>query len=77
MYRLKYFIEWKAFGVCSAIGDKLGHRYFLYTSVVYLYFVFDLWLAVDYLYDNGVLNNIKKYILSARRNPLKYLKKSC
>ena len=24
MYKLKHFIEWQAFGVCSAIGVKLG-----------------------------------------------------
>ncbi|QEC68872.1 PspC family transcriptional regulator [Panacibacter ginsenosidivorans] len=73
MYRLKHFIEWQAFGVCSAVGDKLGiatsriRLWFIYISFltmgspVIIYMVMAFWL------------NIKKYILSARRNPLKYL----
>jgi len=73
MYRLKHFIEWQAFGVCSAIGDKLGiatsriRLWFIYISFltmgspVIIYMIMAFWL------------NIKKYILSARRNPLKYL----
>ncbi|HNP20604.1 MAG TPA: PspC domain-containing protein [Panacibacter sp.] len=73
MYKLKHFIEWQAFGVCSAIGVKLGiatsriRLWFIYISFltfgspVILYMVMAFWL------------NIKKYILNARRNPLKYL----
>ncbi|WP_428842562.1 PspC domain-containing protein [Panacibacter microcysteis] len=73
MYRLKHFIEWQAFGVCSALGYKLGiatsriRLWFIYISFltmgspVIIYMVMAFWL------------NIKNYILSARRNPLKYL----
>ncbi|HXL58208.1 MAG TPA: PspC domain-containing protein [Chitinophagaceae bacterium] len=73
MYRLKYFIEWQAFGVCTAIGEKLGiatfriRLWFIYISFLtmgsplIIYMIMAFWL------------NIKKYILSARRNPLKYL----
>jgi phage shock protein PspC (stress-responsive transcriptional regulator) len=73
MYRLKHFIEWQAFGVCAAIGEKLGiatsriRLWFIYISFltmgspVIIYMIMAFWL------------NIKKYILSARRNPLKYL----
>lgn len=73
MYRLKHFIEWQAFGVCSAVGDKLGiatsriRLWFVYISFltmgspVIIYMVMAFWL------------NIKNYMLSARRNPLKYL----
>lgn len=73
MYKLKHFIEWQAFGVCSAIGEKLGiatsriRLWFIYISFltlgspVIVYMVMAFWL------------NIKKYILNARRNPLKYL----
>jgi phage shock protein PspC (stress-responsive transcriptional regulator) len=73
MYRLKYFIEWQAFGVCTAIGEKLGiatsriRLWFIYISFLtmgsplIIYMVLAFWL------------NIKKYMLSARRNPLKYL----
>lgn len=73
MNRLRYFIEWQAFGVCAAIGNKLGiatsriRMWFIYISFltmgspVIIYMVMAFWL------------NIKKYILNARRNPLKYL----
>jgi phage shock protein PspC (stress-responsive transcriptional regulator) len=73
MNKLRSFIEWQAFGVCSAIGDKLGiatsriRMWFIYISFltmgspVIIYMVMAFWL------------NMKKYILSARRNPLKYL----
>ena len=73
MNRLKSFVEWHAFGVCTYIGEKLGiatstiRKYFIYISfltmgspvIIYLFVAF--WM------------NIKNYILSARRNPLKYL----
>ena len=73
MNRLKHFIEWHVFGVCSAIGEKMGiatstiRKYFIYMSfmtfgspvIVYLFVAF--WM------------NIKRYILNARRNPLRYL----
>lgn len=73
MNKLRQFIEWQAFGVCSAIGEKLGiatsriRMWFIYISFltmgspVIIYMVMAFWL------------NIKKYILSAKRNPLKYL----
>jgi phage shock protein PspC (stress-responsive transcriptional regulator) len=73
MNKVKDFIEWKLFGVCSAIGDKMGiapsriRTWFIYISFLTLgsplivYFVLAFWL------------NIKRYILSARRNPLKYM----
>ncbi len=73
MNKLRQFIEWQLFGVCSALGDKLGiatsriRTWFIYISFltmgspVIVYMIMAFWL------------NIKKYILSARRNPLKYL----
>jgi phage shock protein PspC (stress-responsive transcriptional regulator) len=73
MKKLKYFIEWHAFGVCTAIGEKLGiatsriRMWFIYISFLtmgsplIIYMVMAFWM------------NIKKYILIARRNPLKYL----
>lgn len=73
MKRLKHFIEWHVFGVCTAIGEKMGiasstiRKYFIYISfltmgspvIIYLFIAF--WM------------NIKNYILNARRNPLRYL----
>ncbi len=73
MNKLRHFLEWQAFGVCSAIGDKLGiatsriRTWFIYItfltmgSPIIVYMVMAFWL------------NIKNYILSARRNPIKYL----
>lgn len=73
MNKLRYFIEWEAFGVCTAIGERLGvatsriRMWFIYISFItmgsplIIYMIMAFWL------------NIKKYILYARRNPLKYL----
>ncbi|MEO8116523.1 MAG: PspC domain-containing protein [Bacteroidota bacterium] len=73
MKKLRSFVEWQAFGVCSAIGEKLGiastriRMWFIYISFitmgspVIIYMILAFWL------------NMKKYILSAKRNPLKYL----
>lgn len=72
MNRLKNFIEWQAFGVCSAIGDKLGiatsriRMWFMYISFLTLgspliiYMVLAFWM------------NMKRYMTAARRNPLRY-----
>ncbi len=73
MSKLKQFIEWHVFGVCTAIGEKMGiatstiRKYFIYMSfftfgspvIIYLFVAF--WM------------NVKKYILIATRNPLKHL----
>jgi phage shock protein PspC (stress-responsive transcriptional regulator) len=73
MNRLKNFIEWQAFGVCTAIGNRLGiatsriRMWFVYISFLTLgspliiYMVLAFWM------------NIKRYIFAARRNPLRYL----
>lgn len=72
MKRLKQYIEWQVFGVCSYLGEKMGiatstiRKYFIYISfltmgsplIIYLFIAF--WM------------NVKNYVLSARRNPLKH-----
>jgi phage shock protein PspC (stress-responsive transcriptional regulator) len=70
---IKNFIEWKAFGVCTAIGERLGvatsriRLWFIYISFLTLgspiivYMVLAFWM------------NMKRYILMGRRNPLKWL----
>ena len=72
MKSLRNFMEWQAFGVCSAIGEKLGiatsriRMWFIYVSFltmgspVVVYMIMAFWI------------NIKKYILFTRRNPLWY-----
>ncbi len=73
MHKLRQFVELHAFGVCSAIGEKLGiatsriRMWFIYVSFltmgspVVVYMILAFWL------------NMKKYMYSARRNPLRYL----
>ena len=73
MNRFKNFIEWNAFGVCTAIGDRLGvstskiRQFFIYTSIltmgspVIIYMVLAFW------------RNMRKYIWAAKRNPWYYL----
>ncbi|MFL5811246.1 MAG: PspC domain-containing protein [Flavisolibacter sp.] len=73
MNRLKDFIEWQAFGVLSAIGERMGiatsriRMWFMYISLltlgspIIIYMILAFWM------------NMKRYILSARRNPIKYL----
>ncbi len=71
MNRVKHFIEWHLFGVCSAIADRMGiatttiRKYFIYISfitmgspvIVYLFLAF--WM------------NVKQYMFEGRRNPLR------
>ncbi|MBS1738847.1 MAG: PspC family transcriptional regulator [Bacteroidetes bacterium] len=73
MYKVKNFIEWHVFGVCAAVGERMGvatsaiRRYFIYISfltmgspvIFYLFLAF--WM------------NVKNYIKNSRRNPLWYL----
>jgi phage shock protein PspC (stress-responsive transcriptional regulator) len=73
LYSLKNFIEWKAFGVCSAIGQRMGvatssiRLWFLYVSFltlgspIIIYMVLAFWM------------NMKRYILLQRRNPVRWL----
>jgi phage shock protein PspC (stress-responsive transcriptional regulator) len=72
MNRIKDFIEWQVFGVCSAIGDKFDiaasqiRKWFIYVSFltlgspIVLYMILAFWM------------NLKRYIFAAKRNPLKY-----
>jgi phage shock protein PspC (stress-responsive transcriptional regulator) len=73
MNKLREFLELHAFGVCTAIGEKMGiattriRMWFIYISFLTLgspliiYMVLAFWI------------NMKNYILSAKRNPLRYL----
>ena len=73
MNKLKHFIEWHVFGVCTAIGERMGiatstiRKYFIYLSFatigspVIVYFFVAFWM------------NVKSYVFNARRNPVRYL----
>lgn len=70
LYRVKDFIEWKAFGVCSALGEALGiassriRLWFIYVSFltlgspIVIYMILAFWM------------NLKKYMWMHKRNPL-------
>jgi phage shock protein PspC (stress-responsive transcriptional regulator) len=72
MNRLKYFIEWQLYGVCTALGERIGipvariRTWFIYItfltmgSPLIVYFVVAFWM------------NMKRYITALRRNPLWY-----
>jgi phage shock protein PspC (stress-responsive transcriptional regulator) len=71
--KLRCYLETYAFGVCSALGEKLGiasckiRMWFIYISFltigspIIVYMILAFWI------------NFKKYIYFAKRNPLKYL----
>lgn len=72
MNKVRDFMELHAFGVCSALGEKLGiassriRMWFIYVSFltmgspILLYMILAFWM------------NIKDYILSVKRNPLRH-----
>ena len=71
MQKLREFIESRAFGVCSVLGERFGiassriRMWFIYISFltlgspVILYMILAFWI------------NIKNYILTGKRNPLR------
>ncbi|WP_341843396.1 hypothetical protein [Chitinophaga caseinilytica] len=42
MNKVKDFVEWKTFGVCTAIGEKLG----IATSRIRLFFIYATFLTM-------------------------------
>ncbi|ANH79977.1 PspC family transcriptional regulator [Niabella ginsenosidivorans] len=73
MNRLKSFVEWNAFGVCSSIGNRLSispsriRQYFIYTSVLTMGSPIIIYLVLAFF------RNVKNYIHSSKRNPWYYL----
>jgi len=73
MNKFKSFVEWNAFGVCSAICNRMGiatsriRQYFMYMSIltmgspIILYMILAFW------------KNVRRYIKAAKRNPWYYL----
>ena len=69
MNKLKSFIEWNAFGVCTAVGEKMGiatsriRTWFIYISFltmgspIIIYMIVAFWM------------NMKRYVKAAKRNP--------
>jgi phage shock protein PspC (stress-responsive transcriptional regulator) len=73
MNRFKDFVEWNAFGVCSAIGQRLGiatskiRQYFMYASVLTMGSPIILYMVLAFF------RNVRKYMMASRRNPWYYL----
>lgn len=73
MNKLRSFVEWNAFGVCSSIGEKLSiapsriRQYFIYTSVVTMGSPIIVYMILAFF------KNIKGFIKSSKRNPWYYL----
>ena len=73
IYKIKSFIEWQAFGVCSAIGEKMG----VATSRIRLWFIYISFLTLGSPFIVYMIlafwMNMKRYILMRRRNPVRWL----
>lgn len=73
MNKLKNIVEWKAFGVCSAIGLRMGvapskiRQFFMYTSLLTLGSPVILYLVLAFWKD------LRKFMQSTRRNPWYHL----
>jgi phage shock protein PspC (stress-responsive transcriptional regulator) len=69
LYKIKDFIEWKAFGVCSSIGDRLG----IASSRIRLWFIYISFLTMGsplIVYMILVFwKNLKNYMILRKRNP--------
>jgi phage shock protein PspC (stress-responsive transcriptional regulator) len=69
MKRIKQFVEWHVFGVCTTIGERMG----IATSVIRKYFIYISFLTIGspvviYLFL-AFWMNIKKYVRLSKRNP--------
>lgn len=73
MNKFKNFVEWNAFGVCSAIGNRLGiatskiRQYFMYASILTMGSPIIIYMVLAFF------RNVRKYVMAARRNPWYYL----
>ncbi|HQV59824.1 MAG: PspC family transcriptional regulator [Chitinophagaceae bacterium] len=73
MNKFKNFVEWNAFGVCSAIGNRLGiatskiRQYFMYASILTMGSPIIIYMVLAFF------RNVKKYVIAAKRNPWYYL----
>ena len=71
MQKLREVLELHAFGVCSAIGERLG----IATSKIRMWFIYISFLTMGspvliYMILAFTMN-IKNYVMAKRRNPLR------
>ena len=68
--KLREFVELRAFGVCNAMGERLG----IATSRIRMWFIYISFLTLGspvIIYMVLAFRmNIKRYILAGKRNPL-------
>jgi phage shock protein PspC (stress-responsive transcriptional regulator) len=73
MNRIKNFVEFKAFGVCTWLAERLG----IAVSRTRLFFIYITFLTLGspiiFYLIIGFWLNLKKYFTQAKRNPVKYL----
>lgn len=70
LYKVKDFVEWNAWGVCNAIGERLG----IATSYIRLWFIYVTFLTlgspiVIYMIL-AFWRNLRHYVLKRKRNPV-------
>ena len=72
MQKMKDFFELHAFGVCTAIGERLG----IATSKIRMWFIYISFLTfgspVIVYMVLAFWRSIRRYILLGKRNPKKY-----
>ena len=72
MQKMKDFFELHAFGVCTAIGERLG----IATSKIRMWFIYISFLTfgspVIVYMVLAFWRSIRRHILLGKRNPMKY-----
>jgi phage shock protein PspC (stress-responsive transcriptional regulator) len=72
MQKLRDFLELHAFGVCSALGERLG----IASDKIRMWFIYISFLTlgspVIVYFVLAFLRSIKHYMLLGKRNPIKY-----
>ncbi|MBL7741064.1 MAG: PspC family transcriptional regulator [Chitinophagaceae bacterium] len=73
MNKFKSFVEWNAFGVCSAIGARMGiatskiRQYFIYATLLTMGSPIIIYMVLAFF------RNLRRYVTAAKRNPWYYL----
>ncbi len=52
--RLQLFFEKRAFGVCTALGEKMGIATSSYPFIFHLCLFFDFWVSHNHLFVTGI-----------------------
>lgn len=69
MNKLRHIVEWHVFGVCTAIGERMG----IATSIIRKYFIYISFLTIGsplvIYFFMAFWMNVKKYVRISRRNP--------